>query len=98
VKFNWPWCTHACLLWYGSSRVSAAIGKNNRNSEWFFIIIWEPLCGTGTNFWKIWKHCIFMKSTKPIGSGFLSSCATDRLWLTKKEWIAKFVLNITGIN
>jgi len=61
MKFNRPRCSHAYLLWYGSSRVSSAIGKNNRNSEWFFIIKWEPLCGTGTLFQKKMKHHIFFQ-------------------------------------
>jgi hypothetical protein len=34
----------------------------HRNSEWFFIIKWEPLCGTGTNFGKKMKHHIFLQS------------------------------------
>ena len=62
MKFNRPRCSHVCLLWYGSSRVSSSIGKNNRNSEWFFIINWEPLCGTVTNFRKKMKHHIFFQS------------------------------------
>ena len=62
MKFNRPRCSHVCLLWYGSSQVSSAIGKNNRNSEWFFIIKWGPLCGTGTNFRKKMKHHIFFQS------------------------------------
>ena len=62
MKFNRPRCSHACLLLYGSSRVSSAIGKNNRNSEWSFIIKWEPLFGTGTNFPKKMKHHIFFQS------------------------------------
>ena len=27
VKFNRAWCSHACLLWYGSSRVSSCHRK-----------------------------------------------------------------------
>ena len=53
------WCSHGCLLWCGSSRVSSSIRKNNRNSEWFLIIIWEPLCRMGTNFRKKWKTSHF---------------------------------------
>jgi hypothetical protein len=57
------------LLWYGSFRVSSALGKKNRNSEWFFIIIWEPLCGTGTNsskyllFGTLNEYCVKKLST-----------------------------------
>jgi hypothetical protein len=60
------WCSHGCLLWCGSSRVSSSIRKNNRNSEWFLIIIWEPLCRMGTNFRKKWKTSHFFLNLETV--------------------------------
>jgi hypothetical protein len=47
VKFNRPGCSHACLLWYGSSRVSSDIGKNNQNSsnKYQFYSLWFDQTG-----------------------------------------------------
>ena len=107
MKFNRPRCSHVCLLWYGSSQVSSAIGKNNQNSEWFFIIIWEPLSGTGMHFRKKWKHCIFFNRTSgPICCFYRTFTffigKTDKtdsfqeLWVQKMYLIRKLVRDRTA--
>ena len=65
----------AMLACYGTEALGShpAIGKEESNSEWFFIIIWEPFCRTVTNFRKKWKHHIFFNRTSgPIFMLFLS--------------------------